>query len=120
VFGELHGGFFQPQQKRLARLSSTIAGQRAIRTDHPVAGHNNRKPVMPVGQAHGATGAGFAELQMSRIIIGLAQSVCSYRMNACKSPVSLLIADLKSLAVTFWLAFSSVLPNTLRTTLATV
>src|ERR1700712_5197846 len=42
------------------------------------------------------------------------------RMNACRSLVSWLMAALKSSAVIRWLALDSVLPNTLRTTLATV
>lgn len=55
-----------------------------------------------------------------------ATTICSckkqsdYLINACRSLVSLSIATLKSLVVIFWLAFSSVEPKTLRTTLATV
>ncbi|MNG25958.1 hypothetical protein D3C84_1108780 [compost metagenome] len=42
------------------------------------------------------------------------------RINAQRSAFNLSIAALKSCVVIFWLSFDSWLPNTLRTTLATV
>src|SRR6516162_9193086 len=42
---------FQPEQQLLALETAAVAGQAAVAADHPVAGHDDRDRVGPVGQA---------------------------------------------------------------------
>src|SRR6185369_17465018 len=47
---------FQLEQQFLALETATVAGQAAVAADHPVAGHDDRDRVGPVGQADHARG----------------------------------------------------------------
>src|SRR5215475_10284397 len=44
------------EQPLFAVQAPAVAGERAVRADHPVAGHDDRDRVAPVGQPDGAGG----------------------------------------------------------------
>src|SRR5699024_10956573 len=56
------GARFQLQQVLLGGDPAAVTGQRPVRADHPVAGHDDRDRIAVVRQAYGACGSGFADL----------------------------------------------------------
>lgn len=53
---------FQVQQGAFALQAAAVAREAAVRADHPVARHDDRDRVMPIGQSHRARGPRSADL----------------------------------------------------------